>query len=232
MSQPESNINTQASTRLSQSQSQSGRPSQHDLLLCALAKSAKTKNFDFAINATKFMEKHTVDEQWAICKKHVIGVLGKLNEYMKTNKMTCHVIGNQIFFPKYKMSFGSDRIGFTIAPDTYGNCFIEMALLQPGTLNFLDLYGYENQEPKLLNSFEEVVIEFQRIYDIYKIHEEKGDIMMHYQFLGTGKTCTALIVAEALKKMNDGTKITVLMPKKLLTCNLDSVRSDVTKILQ
>jgi len=72
-----------------------------------------------------------------------------------------------MFFSVYKDNFGSDRIGMNIGPDTYAYVYMETALLRPGTLNFLDKYGYYGQNTKEFKSFDELVNELRRLIKIY-----------------------------------------------------------------
>ena len=72
-----------------------------------------------------------------------------------------------MYFKKYKPSFGSDRIAIAIGPDTYNHVFMETALLRPDTRDFLDKYGYVNQDTKEWISIDLLLEEINRIVNIY-----------------------------------------------------------------
>jgi len=179
------------------------------------------------------MEEHTVDEQWSLCEQRIKEVINKLKEMIRTEKMRCYHSTtnlNQICFSEFKRSFGSDRIGFGICPDSYQNCYIEMCLLRPETRDFLDRYGYSNQEPRMFFSFEEVAAEFKRLYEIYEKSVRSMSITNLYfqDGVGTGKTLSVeAVIGEFKKKMEQqsGDK------KIIIVCDTSKVRDDVASVI-
>lgn len=145
--------------------------SQTTLLKCVSERIIGGENSNNIQNSLNFMKSYTVDQQWALCRKRIFEMKSHIEEIIKNENWPCCFGNNdnahQMFFNEYKPLFGSDRIAIAIAPDTYSYIYMETALLRTDTRDFLDKYGYQNQNTKEWKTLEELVNELRRLVEIY-----------------------------------------------------------------
>jgi hypothetical protein len=146
--------------------------SQSTLLTCIVGKALTGgENYDNLAKSLNFMKLYSVSEQWALCKKRIFEMKIHVMEIIKSENWPCYFGDNdkthQLFFNKYKPSFGSNRIAIAVAPDTYSYIYMETALLRIDTRDFLDKYDYHNQNTREWKTLDELTNELRRLVKIY-----------------------------------------------------------------
>ena len=122
--------------------------------------------------ALKFISDTDEKTQWELCRVRTEEVRKRIIVILEKENWPCvFPVGHQMFFKCAKNGFRCNRISIQIAPDTYSILFMETSLLQPGTTDFVDEYGYKDQDVKRFKTWEELISELRRMVDIYKEHE-------------------------------------------------------------
>lgn len=145
--------------------------SQSLLIQNLVNKALYEKKFKEAKEGLDFMSKYLKEEQWSLCRKRILDTIQRLVKIFQEKEIDLKISlnrPNQILFPSWKSQFGSDRIAITIGPDTYCSHFMEICLLRPDNQDFLDRWGYQNQDTKEFDNFEDLLEEVLRIWEIYK----------------------------------------------------------------
>ena len=161
-------------TKLERKVASQGRPSVQDpvsqtsLLQCLAERARSETDIQSSLN---FMKSYTPSQQWGLCRERIFEMRDHITKIIKKENWPCHFGDDekthQMFFNKYKPSFGSDRIAISIAPDTYTCLYMETALLRIGTRDFLDKYDYQNQETREWKTLETLIGELRRLVGIY-----------------------------------------------------------------
>lgn len=149
----------------------SGPVSQSILIQCAVNKALNEGKIEETKEALNFMMRYKPEEQWALCRTRILQTVNKIQEIINERNLELQILRNkpnQIGFLKWKPQFGTDRIAIAIGPDTYCSHFMEVCLLRPNTRDFLDKWGYQNQDTNVFDNWEDLLTEILRIYDIYK----------------------------------------------------------------
>jgi len=149
--------------------------SQSNLISCIVLRALKgkdvSKDFEFMVKSPS--------EQWSLCRARTSETREKIIQIIIKECWPCHFRENynfQLWFNNPLKLLSWNRIAFSIAPDTYNTVFMETALLQNSTLDFLDNFGYENQQTKEWKSLDDLIDELRRLVFIYidlKIEEIK-----------------------------------------------------------
>jgi hypothetical protein len=143
---------------------------QSELLKCIIGRIMDNKmSHSEAMTNIEFMTKNDSEKQWKLCRQRISETREQIVKVIDKENWPCFFPeGNQMFFLKYKKDFGCNRISIVIGPDTYATVFMETALLQPGTRDFVDKYGYTNQDTKMFGNIDNLLQEMRRIIEIYK----------------------------------------------------------------
>jgi hypothetical protein len=123
-----------------------------------------------AVEQYLFMTNTPLNDQLRFCRERILGCMSKVIEEVKTRGWKVAIKNNHIILPRVKSTNGNlwGRIGLTIGPDTYKLCYVETALLSAVNLNFVDCFGYSNQETKMWLTFEDAMTEVERLLEIYE----------------------------------------------------------------
>lgn len=142
--------------------------SQSHLISCVIGRTLLGEDSDNGAKSAIFMGTRTPEEQWILCKKRIENTRLHIIDIMTKENWPCNFPeGNQMFFNKYKPSFGSNRIAIGIGPDTYSYIYMETCLLRIGTRQFLDQYGYTKQNTKEWKCIDDLVDELRQLVNIY-----------------------------------------------------------------